>query len=425
VADEAAPVAVADKAAPVAVADKGAPVAVGAPSAPVASACVANPHRPACPMPPVAPGARAPRRAARAGLPPTVLVIVVVVMGAAGLAACGGAGSGATHASGHGAGRPPGTTSTPAPGASTTATTPPSTSTAAPPTGSGREGIPAFSHLFVVVMENEERQSVLAVPTIAALAKRYASADAWYAVSHPSLPNYLAMVSGSTWGVTSDCTTCDQTGPDLGAQLSAAGITWGAYMENMPGPCFTGPQSSDGLYAEKHDPFVYFADVRHVAGVCGHVQPLGALTPLLSRTAAAQDVPRFVWVTPNLCDDGHNCSAATSGTWLAGFMATVTASPAWADGGAVVVTWDEGATDDGIDPATGAVSSTAGGGNVLTLVIAPHVPAGLVVQTRFDHYSLLRTIEDAFGLPLLGAAADGSTAPMSAFWSAAPGTGNP
>jgi phospholipase C len=376
-------------------------------------------------MPPAATGARTSPRAGRAGLPPVVLVVVVAVLAAAGLAACGGgAGKSSTAGSGPGAGRPTGTTPSTAPGASTTVTAPPSTSGSAP-TGSGREAVPAFSHLFVVVMENEERPSVLAVPTIAALAKRYASADAWYAVSHPSLPNYLAMVSGSTWGVTSDCTTCDQTGPDLGAQLSAAGITWGAYMENMPGPCFTGPQSPDGLYAEKHDPFVYFAGVRDVAGVCAHVQPLTSLTPLLSSTAAARDVPRFVWVTPNLCDDGHNCSAATSGTWLAGFVATVTASPAWTDGGALVVTWDEGATDDGIDPATGTLSSTGGGGNVLTLVIAPHVPAGLVVHTRFDHYSLLRTIEDAFGLPLLGAAADGSTAPMSAFWSGAAGGGGP
>jgi acid phosphatase len=284
----------------------------------------------------------------------------------------------------------------------------------------GREGIPAFAHLFVVVMENEERQGALSAPTIAALAHRYAEATDWYAVAHPSLPNYLAMVSGSTWGVTSDCTGCDQPGPDLGAQLSAAGISWGAYMEDLPSPCFLGPQSANGLYAEKHDPFAYFADVRSVPAVCAHIQPLGALTSLLAPGAPAAAVPRLVWVTPNLCDDGHNCSVETSGTWLQSFVATVTASPAWADGGALVVTWDEGSDNAGIDPATGAVTSDAGGGNVLTLVIAPTLRPGLQVSTPLDHYSLLRTVEDAFDLPLLGAAADASTAPMSSFWSTTP-----
>ena len=301
----------------------------------------------------------------------------------------------------------------------TTATRPTTTASTTPaPPGTGRQGVPAFSHLFVVVMENEERQGALAIPPVAALARRYASATAWYAVAHPSLPNYLAMVSGSTWGVTSDCTGCDQPGPDLGAQLSAAGITWGAYMEGLPSPCFLGPQSPDGSYAEKHDPFVYFADVRSRPAVCAHVQPLSALRPLLAPAAAAR-VPRFVWVTPDLCDDGHNCGPSVSGPWLAAFVASVTASPAWADGGALVVTWDEGADSDvaGIDPATGAREATGGGGHILTLVVAPGLRPGLEVGVPYDSYSLLRTVEDAFGLPLLGQAGAPGTAAMSAFWS--------
>jgi len=309
------------------------------------------------------------------------------------------------------------------PGTSTTAShsggrAPTSSTSTSAATGTGREGIPAFSHLFVVVMENEERQGALATPQVATLARRYASAGDWYAVAHPSLPNYLAMVSGSTWGVTSDCSACDQPGPDLGAQLSAAGITWGAYMEGLPRPCFLGAQSADGSYADKHDPFVYFTDVRSRPAVCSHVQPYASLRGLLSPGTDAARVPRFVWVTPDLCDDGHNCGPSVSGPWLAAFVASVTASPAWADGGALVVTWDEGADADdrGIDPATGKVQGTGGGGNVLTLVIAPGVPAGRSVGVPYDHYSLLRTVEDAFGLPLLGAAASPGTTPLSAFW---------
>ena len=190
-------------------------------------------------------------------------------------------------------------------------------------------------------------------------------------------------------------------------------------MEDLPAPCFLGPQSPNGLYAEKHDPFAYYDDVRSSAALCDHIQPLSTLTPMLAPGAPESAVPRFVWVTPNLCDDGHNCSAQTSGVWLTGFVNTVTASAAWREGGAMIVTWDEGATNAGIDPATGALGSSGSGGNVLTLVIAPGLRAGLQVDTRYDHYSLLRTIEDAFGLPLLGAAGDASTTPISAFWAPA------
>ena len=286
--------------------------------------------------------------------------------------------------------------------------------------GRGREHVPAFSHLFVVLMENTSAQEALAVPQIAGLASRYAHASAWYAESHPSLPNYLALAAGSTFAVTDDCTDCYQDGPDLATQLSSAGITWGAYLEGMPAPCFLGPQSPDGTYAQKHDPFAYFGDVRASPSVCAHLQPLSALTPHLATGSPASSVPRFVWVTPNLCHSGHDCGPSAGGAWLAGFVASVTASAAWRDGGALVVTWDEGTDSRGLDPATGRLSDANGGGNVLTLVIAPGVPPGLTVTTPFDHYSLLRTVEDAFGLPLLRAAAAPGTAPMTAFWANGP-----
>jgi phosphatidylinositol-3-phosphatase len=128
-------------------------------------------------------------------------------------------------------------------------------------------------------------------------------------------------------------------------------------------------------------------------------------------------VPRFVWVTPNLCHSGHDCGPAAGGAWLSGFVASVTASPAWRNGGALVVTWDEGTDNRGLDPATGTLVGDGGGGNVLTLVIAPGISAGLKVTAPLDHYSLLRSIEDAFGLPLLREAGAPGTSPMAAFWS--------
>jgi len=265
-------------------------------------------------------------------------------------------------------------------------------------------------------MENLSEQAALATTSISVLAQRYAWATSWYAVSHPSLPNYLALISGSTWGITSDCTSCYIDGPNLATQLQGAGISWGAYFESMPGTCFTGPQSSDGSYAQKHEPFIYFGDVRNQPALCNNLQPLTTLMPLLKGSASS--VPRFVWVTPDMCDDGHDCSASTAGNWLTGFVGAVTSSSAWADGGVLIVTWDESDDSDtaGVDTNTGAVTSSGGGGNVLTIVVAPGIGAGTQFREPLDHYSLLRTVEDAFGLPLLGEAASPGTRPISGIW---------
>ena len=281
------------------------------------------------------------------------------------------------------------------------------TTTAAP------SALSSLSHVFVVVMENLGASPALATPQIAAVARRYEYTTAWYAASHPSLPNYLALVSGSTWGETSDCTSCFVSGDNLGAQLSRAGMSWGAYFENMPSPCFLGPQSPDGQYAEKHDPFAYFTGVRSDPALCAHLQPFTALPPLLSGPPGA--VPRLVWVTPNECDSGHDCSPALAGVWLARFVAEVTASSAWQQGGLLVVTWDEGGGDAAMDPATGAVGPSGGGGAVLAIVVAPGTAAGRMLPGPYDHYSVVKTVEEVFGLPLLGEAAAAAVPDLTAF----------
>ncbi len=293
---------------------------------------------------------------------------------------------------------------------------PPTTQAQAPSSrASGREGVPAFTHIFVVVMENLSDQGALATPSIAALAHRYAFASSYYAVSHPSLPNYLALVSGSTWGISSDCTSCGVSGPNLARQLDAAGISWGAYLEAMPAACFSGPEADGGLYAKKHNPFIYFDDVRTNPRICNHLQPLSSLTTILSQTPS--EVPRFVWVTPDMCHDGHDCSAATAGSWLSSFVSTVTASPAWQGGGVMFIVWDEGSDDSSMDPTTGATRSAGGGGHILALVVAPGLPNGEDVNVTYDHYSLLRTVEDSLSLPLLANASAPGVKPLAAFWS--------
>jgi hypothetical protein len=325
------------------------------------------------------------------------------------LAACSAApkaGSGTTTATAA-------TTSTAAP-PSTTGPAPTTTAKAAPPTTVapvGRAGIPRFRHLFVVLMENLGYTGALGTPGFAALAERFATATNWYAVAHPSLPNYLALTSGGTWRVTSDCVECFVDVPDVGQQLSGAGVSWAAYMEGVPGPCFLADYGGND-YAAKHDPFRYYVPVRESPALCGHIRPFSELPPLLSEPAS---LPSFVWVTPDLCHDGHDCPPSDAAAWLTGFVDRLTSSAAWREGTALVVTWDEG-DDDGTLTPTGQVAGCCGGGHVLTIVAEPGIRRGEQVAVPYDHYSLLATVEEAFGLPLLGAAR--TATPLSAFFRA-------
>jgi len=273
--------------------------------------------------------------------------------------------------------------------------------------------VPAFSHVFVVVMENLGYAGAIAVPGFARLAARYASATRYYAFGHPSLPNYLDLTSGSSWGIASDCPTCYVAAPNVASQLQAAHVSWGAYMEGVPSPCWLAPYGPGG-YAGKHDPFAYYLAIRDSRAACSHIRPLPDLYRALAGPAAA--VPRFVWVTPNLCHDGHDCPPSVAAAWLDGFVGRVVASAAWRHRGVLFVTWDEANGDSSGVGASGRVTAGGGGGRVLTLVIAPGVPAGLRVGAVYDHDSLLATVEDAFGLPLLNGAR--RAAPLTAFFQA-------
>ena len=231
------------------------------------------------------------------------------------------------------------------------------------------------SHVFVIVMENRSYDQALAGGYTAQLAQQYGVAQDFHGVSHPSLPNYLALTSGSTWGITDDGYHRLPAG-GLGAQLTAAGISWRAYMEGMSGTCLSSPYP----YAIKHNPFAYYG------GKCpANVVPFTKFGKDLSG-----DVPRFVWITPGLCNDGHDCSTAVADRWLSHVVPQIQATQAWKDNGLLVITWDEG--EDSAN-------------HILTLLIRP----GSGHQTssrRYDHYSLLATIEDRFGLERLGKAKD-------------------
>jgi acid phosphatase len=235
------------------------------------------------------------------------------------------------------------------------------------------------------VFENKESADVLRsgeAPTFDALAKRYATVTDYRGVAHPSLPNYLALVSGSTQGITSDCTDCTVSARSLADTLPAKKKTWKTYAEGLPSPGYDGAFA--GRYAKKHNPFLYFTRISE-ATRRKRVVPLGQFASDLGR----HRLPSFSLVVPDLCNDMHDCSVATGDAWLKRFTKPLLASKDLR-GSVVFVVFDEG------------TSTLGGGGRVAALALGPTVRPGSRFAATTGHYGLLRTIEDAWGLAPLG-----------------------
>ena len=237
--------------------------------------------------------------------------------------------------------------------------------------------------MIVVVFENKETSAVLgspSAPTFNAYARTYASLTRYYGVTHPSLPNYLALVSGSTQGITSDCITCEVDGRSLADTLEASGRTWKAYLEGLPRRGFLGGFS--GRYAKKHDPFAYF---RSVAQTPARAQRLVPLTELAADLEAGA-LPDFSLVVPDLCDSMHDCSVRVGDAWLRRTVGPLLHLPKTV----VFIVFDEGSTN------------ARGGGHVPALAVGTAVRPHAKFRGVTNHYGLLRTIEQAWGLPRLG-----------------------
>jgi hypothetical protein len=256
--------------------------------------------------------------------------------------------------------------------------------------------IPAFDHIAVIIMENKSAEDIVrnsSAPYINSLIRQFGLAANYEAVAHPSLPNYLALIGGSTFGITSDCTDCYIDSPNLVDRLEQAHKSWKAYLESMPSPCFNG---SSGLYAQKHNPFVYFDDVRKNNGRCENIVPLADLSPDLASSSAT---PNFIWVSPNLCHDMHDCPIKEGDAWLAAFVPPIINSPAFTQQiSLLIITWDEG--------------EAFGNNDVPTILIGPAVKRGYTSGTRYTHYSVLHTIEVSWDLMPL--TTNDQTAPVMA-----------
>jgi phosphatidylinositol-3-phosphatase len=288
------------------------------------------------------------------------------------------------------------------PGPSTGSSASPSLRSSASPVGSPASGtpvpsamgtppLPAFRHVYLLVMENEERTSIVGnpeAPFLNGLIARYASATRYSAVAHPSQPNYVALFSGSTHGITDD-ENHDLSGPTLADQIEAQGRSWAVFAESVPSGCYAGAVASGGAdgpgtYARKHEPAISFNAIRDDPARCARITDFTHFDP------AAAD---FELIVPNLCHDMHDCSIADGDAFLASFVPRITGSPEFA-GSVLFVVWDEGTTDVG------------GGGEIAAIAVSPLVRAGTQSAEPYTHYSLLRTIETAWGLGCLGSACE-------------------
>ena len=262
-------------------------------------------------------------------------------------------------------------------------------SSAAAPSPSG--AVPTPDHVMVVVFENQSAQRVLGspqAPYLTGLAVTGATLTDAHGVTHPSEPNYLALFSGSTHGVQSDACPLSLDGPTLAGQLIDSGRTFTGYAEGLPVP--GSPVCTAGRYARKHAPWTNFPALPPAVG-----QPLTALP------ADWAALPTVSFVVPDLCDDMHDCGVAAGDAWARSVLPRYVDTAAAANA-VVVVTFDEddGSTDN----------------HIPTFLVGAGVRAGTSGQ-RVDHYALLRTLEDMYGLPPIGAAA--RAAPITGIWSAA------
>jgi hypothetical protein len=277
----------------------------------------------------------------------------------------------------------------------------------APPTATSSDKQPARdSHVFVIVLENHEYDEVFdspEAPFLNGLARREVWAAYYYAVDHPSLPNYLSLLGGSTFGISANCTECPARGPNLALQLSRAGFSWRAYMGGMPRPCFGGAEAGD--YVKRHNPFMYFPSIARSPDRCNEVVPASRLEADLR----AHTLPAFGWLSPDLCDDGHDCGIAVADRYLAHLVPRIMRQ--LGPHGDLIVTFDEGTSDE----ACCRPFRHGGGGHVLTVIASPGRPPGHRTVWTYDHYSLLAAIERHFDLPRLRRARQASALPLG--WS--------
>jgi hypothetical protein len=248
---------------------------------------------------------------------------------------------------------------------------------------------PRRSHVFVVVMENKEYGEVIgssAAPYLNALAQRYTSLTDIFGIRHPSLPNYLALIGGSTFGITSNCTGCSARGQTLVNQMTKRHLSWNAYLEDAPKSCFRGTKYR--RYVKRHNPFVYFPSITRSKRLCGHLKP----GRTMSADLRSRKLANLSWIVPNMCNSTHDCSVRQGDRYLRRLVPRLLRRVG--PQGFVLVTYDEGSSGAGC-------CGLAQGGHIPTVIAGPPVRRGFRIGQQLQSYSILQLLEDHFGLPRL------------------------
>jgi len=258
-------------------------------------------------------------------------------------------------------------------------------------------GLPTFKHIYMIILENREYGAIVgsgAAPYLNSLVAKYGQLTSLYAETHPSEPNYIALTSGGLQGTNSDG-AYNLNVPNLFDQIETSGRTWHVYAQGFPGNCYGGSSADEvadgtgaaGDYARKHNPAISYTSISGNPARCANITKLAGFDP------AAAD---FEMVIPNQINDMHSSSVQAGDAFLKEFVPQITGSPAFADS-VLFITWDEGTTN------------LNGGGRIATIVASPNMTPGSHFDGPTTHYSMLRTIELAWGMPLLGEAQKAST----------------
>jgi phospholipase C len=321
-----------------------------------------------------------------------------------------------------------------------------------------RQKAPRLDHIYVIMLENHSKSSVIGnqnAPFMNRLAEHFAMADHYYGVTHPSMPNYIASIAGDNFGIQDDN---DQNVTHLNRrnlvdQLENHHVRWAAYMEDLPRQKTARfwPSEHQALYARKHNPFVLFTDVKHNEQRMHHVRDYSRMADDLN----GRNAPQFVWISPNQCHDMHGgvskhikghpetpCNYGSADDdandaalkkkadrFVRHAVHTIRTSNAWTKHSAIVIVTDENdfefanAETGHWESAAGCCDSpyvgkgdprvsdtwpggTYGGGLIPAIIVSPQGPRHYVGHRKFNHYSLLTTIEQNWHLGYLGHAGD-------------------
>ena len=243
-----------------------------------------------------------------------------------------------------------------------------------------------IEHIIVIVFENKEVSTVLDQgPYFKSLSTIYGFAENYFAVCHPSAPNYLAMTSGKPWQCGSNSIHTYQT-LNVGDLLTRKSLTWYGFFESMPIPC---DRNSSGLYVSRHNPFIFYADIVDNPTRCKtHVVPLTVWNNLVSQNK----IPNFSFIVPNLNNSGHDTNVAYADRWLKSFLSPLLTKP-WFSKSVFFIVFDEGQTNKGFNGLTG--------GHIYMSSVSPY-SKGLRKKGNVTHYNLLTTIEWLFNLDSCG-----------------------